>query len=134
MRFTRDVSRDVVELEFTDCVLCTPESVGRWHRELIAGLSRWGHKVDLLINLDGLTVNPTASRSFGELRQRALERYTRVSFRYGGCRSTQTSIYTSAVIHRADANVYTGREEALAALFAWRLKNDVPDTRLAAKA
>ncbi|HLM73406.1 MAG TPA: hypothetical protein VK459_11960, partial [Polyangiaceae bacterium] len=104
--------RDVI-LENDDDVLC-------WRREVERRFQRYGRPVDLIINLEGLIVKPSAARSFGAHRAEVLAENTRVSYRFNGNPQTRTSIYTSAVIHGADANIYESRDEALKALLAHR--------------
>lgn len=120
MSFAHDPLHDVVTATFTDCVLTTPADVARWRREVEQELGRFGKKIDLLINLDGLVVKPGASRSFGRERREVLAKYTIRSFRYGGDTQSRTSIFTSAVIDGAAANVYESRDQALAALLETR--------------
>ena len=118
MTFTQDTEHDVVTATFTDVVLNTPADVSRWRREVEHLLGRYGKKVDLLVNLDGLVVKPGASRSFGRERSDVLAKYTTRSFRYGGDAQSRTSIFTSSVIDGAAANVYDSRDAALALIEA----------------
>jgi hypothetical protein len=120
MRFIYDEALDVVEAFFEGWELKTAEDVVAWRREVEKELGRFGRKVDLLINLDGLVVRPRVSKFFGEERAEVLARYTTRSFRYGGDPWTRTAVFTSAVRWGADANVYPSREAAVAALLAAR--------------
>jgi hypothetical protein len=122
VRFLYDVDLDAVHASFANCVLADGRDVEQWEREVSRRLASFGRKVDLLIDLTGLMVKPSASAAFGEARTRTLERYTLRSFRYGADRSTRTSVFTSAAIHGAAANVYPTREAAVAALIAARAK------------
>jgi hypothetical protein len=127
--FTYDAANDVVESSFRDVILETDEDVLCWRREVEKRLQRYGRPVDLLIDLEGLIVKPSAARSFGAHRAEVLAEHTRVSFRWNGNHQTRTSIYTSSVIHGADANIYDSREEALKALLAHREAGTLPSSR-----
>lgn len=120
MSFTYDPANDVVDAAFRDVILETEEDVLCWRREVERRFQRYGRPVDLIIDLEGLIVKPSAARSFGAHRAEVLAEHTRVSYRFNGNLQTRTSIYTSAVIHGADANVYESRDEALKALIANR--------------
>lgn len=120
MRFVFDEALDLVEASFDACELRTETDVLAWRAEVERELGRFGRKVDLLINLDGLIVRPTASRAFGEQRSQVLGRFAKRSFRYGGDRLTRTTVFTSSVLVGADANVHPSREAALAALLEAR--------------
>lgn len=97
-----------------------------WRSEVEKRFQRYGRPVDLIINLDGLVVRPSAARAFGAARSEVLAEYTRCSFRYNGNAQTRTSIYTSAVLLGADANLHDSREEALKALLAFRQSGEWP--------
>lgn len=116
MRFEVHKDLDVVEATFHGCELKTPGDVAKWRSDVERELARFGKKVDLLINLDGLVVRPGAARLFGEYRSDVLSRFTRRSFRYGGDSPTRTSVFTSSVLTGAQANVHPTRAQALAAL------------------
>jgi hypothetical protein len=120
MSFTYDAVHDVVDSAFRDVILETEEDVLCWRREVEKRFARFGRPVDLIIDLEGLIVKPSAARAFGAHRAEVLAANTRVSYRFNGNLQTRTSIYTSAVIHGADANIYESREEALRALLANR--------------
>jgi hypothetical protein len=127
--FTYDAVNDIVDAAFRDVVLETDDDVLCWRREVERRFQRYGRPVDLIINLDGLIVKPTAARSFGAHRAEVLAENTRVSYRFNGNPQTRTSIYTSAVIHGADANIYESRDEALKALLANRETGAAPPAR-----
>lgn len=114
--FEHDREFDVIEAFFENYELVSEADVLRWRQEVERGLARFGRKVDLLICLNGLIVRPAASRFFGEHRSQVLAQHTRRSFRYGGDGATRTTVFTSSVLHNADANVYPTREAALQAL------------------
>lgn len=118
--FEHDRALDVVEALFESYELASEADVLRWRQEVERGLGRFGRKVDLLIRLDGLIVRPAASRFFGEHRSQVLAKHTHQSFRYGGDGATRTTVFTSSVLHGADANVYPTREAALDALLKAR--------------
>jgi len=122
MRFVFFEEQDVVEALFDHCEIKTLDDVLAWRASVERELGRFGKKVDLLINLDGLVVRPAAARVFGEHRSQVLARFTNRSFRYGGDNATRTSVFTSAVFTGADANVYPSRDAALAALLDARAK------------
>jgi len=116
IRFRFLPEEQAVLAEFENVELQTPADASRWAKEVAVRLAAFGHKVDLLIDLDGLRVKPAASREFGRQRADVLARHTRRSFRFGGDRSTLTSVHTSAVLENAAANVYASFEEARDAL------------------
>lgn len=114
---------DAVLAEFDGVDLNTPEDVHRWAREVDTKLRGFGRKVDLIINLDGLRVKPAASREFGKCRAEVLATHSKSSYRFGGDRSTLTSVHTSAVLQQAAANVYGSFEDARTALHRARAMN-----------
>ncbi len=117
MRFVLlDEKRGIVEALFTGFELRTEADVARWKAGVERELARFGRKVMLLINLDGLSVRPGASKAFGLHRAQVLERFAVHSFRYGGDGSTKTTVFTTAVLSGAEANHYPTREAALEAL------------------
>lgn len=116
IRFRYLPEDDAVLAEFENVELHTPADAQRWAREVDLRLSSFGRKVDLLINLDGLRVKPPASRDFGRQRAIVLAKHSRVSYRFGGDRSTLTSVLTTSVLEHTAANVYGSFEEARAAL------------------
>lgn len=118
---------DLVDASFRDVILETDEDVLCWRREVEKRFQRYGRPVDLIIDLEGLIVKPSAARSFGAHRAEVLAENTRVSYRFNGNPQTRTSIYTSAVIHGADANIYESREEALKALLSNREAGTIPN-------
>lgn len=120
MSFVYDPVHDVVDAAFKDVILETEEDVLCWRHEVEKRFQRYGRPVDLIIDLEGLIVKPSAARAFGAHRAEVLAENTKISYRFNGNPQTRTSIYTSAVIHGADANVYESREEALKALIANR--------------
>ncbi|NUQ76718.1 MAG: hypothetical protein HUU21_24545, partial [Polyangiaceae bacterium] len=124
--FTYDADNDIVDAAFRDVILENDDDVLCWRREVERRFQRYGRPVDLIINLDGLIVKPSAARTFGAHRAEVLSEHTRVSFRFNGNPQTRTSIYTSAVIHGADANIYESREDALKALLAHRAAGVLP--------
>lgn len=123
MRFTRIQTGGVpplVEAKFRDVYLRDPEDVDEWARRVDIELQRFGGKVDLLIDLEGLHVHPGASRHFGFVRANVLAKHARRSVRYGPDRWTATSVNTSRVLNGADANIHESREAALEALLEAR--------------
>lgn len=121
--FTHDAAHDIVTARFVSCVLATPGDVLRWRRDVEAHFERYGRKVDLLIDLEGLVVKPSAARSFGTARREVLAKFTNRSFRYNGDSATRTTIFTSSVIDGADANIYASRQEAIEALLEDRKRH-----------
>jgi hypothetical protein len=121
IRFRYLPEDDAVLAEFENVELLTPADAQRWAREVDLRLASFGRKVDLIINLDGLRVKPGASRDFGKRRAEVLGRHSQSSYRFGGDRSTLTSVLTSSVLEHAPANVYGSFEEARAALRRDRL-------------
>ncbi len=116
MRFDHLKELDIVEATFAGCELKSTADVVKWRAQVERELGRFGKKVDLLIDLDGLVVRPAAARLFGEYRSDVLSRFTRRSYRYGGDSATRTSVFTSSVLTGAQANVHATRQLALAAL------------------
>lgn len=120
IEFHHDVVHDVVTAHFENCVLESAEDAQRWQSEVEESLERFGRKVDLLINLDGLIVRFAAGRAFGKARAEVLAKYSIHSFRYGGDATTRTFINTSGMITGAEVNAFPSREDALAALLETR--------------
>lgn len=130
MRFRYLKEDDAVLAEFENVELVTPADAQKWAREVDLRLASFGKKVDLLINLDGLKVRPGASREFGKLRAKVLAKHSNQSYRFGGDRSTLTSVHTSAVLEQTAANVYGSFEEARTALKRDRVEGPGPMRRL----
>lgn len=120
IEFHHDVVNDVVTAYFENCILETAEDAVRWQSEVEESLARFGRKVDLLINLDGLNVRFAAGRAFGKARAEVLAKFAIHSFRYGGDATTRTFVSTSGMITGAEVNAYQTREDALAALLETR--------------
>jgi hypothetical protein len=114
--FTYDALNDCVVAEFDEVILKDEADVGRWSTDVRAKLATFGRKVYLLIDLTGLIVKPGAAAPFGRERALILAQFTVHSYRYGGATSTKTAIFTSAVLHGADANVYLSRQKATEAM------------------
>jgi hypothetical protein len=106
----------VVEALFSGFELRTEADVLRWKTSVERELARFGRRVTLLINLDGLSVRPAAAKAFGAHRAQVLERFALRSFRYGGDGTTKTTVFTTSVLSGAEANIHPSREEALPAL------------------
>jgi len=120
IEFHHDVMNDVVTAHFENCVLDSADDALRWQSEVEESLARFGRKVDLLINLDGLIVRFAAGRAFGKARAEVLAKYSVHSFRYGGDATTRTFVNTSGMITGAEVNAYQSRDEALSALLELR--------------
>lgn len=123
MRFTivpTPESPKIVEARFRAVVLHDAADVDEWGRRADIELARFGEKVDLLIDLEGLRVHPAASRRFGEVRARILAAHAHHSARYGPDAWTATSVNTSRVLHGAESNIHASRDAALAWLKAER--------------
>jgi hypothetical protein len=116
MSFTYQAAHDVVLARFDGVELTTSIDAARWAAEVDEKLGAFGRKVTLIIDLTGLVVRPTAAAEFGRLRAEVLAKHSTTSYRFGGDRATVTSVYTSAVIHHADANHFASYEAALAAV------------------
>ena len=110
----------IIEAKFRGVVLHNAADVAEWASRVGKELSRFHEKVDLLIDLDGLKVLPSASRAFGEARARVLATYARHSARFGPDAWTATSVNTSRVLHGAEANIQPSRDAALAVLVELR--------------
>jgi len=124
MRFTLvplvSPGRKIVEARFRDVLLSDASDADEWARRVSLELGRFGDTIDLLIDLEGLRVRPAASRRFGEVRTKILATHARHSVRFGPDTWTATSVNTSRVLHGAEANIFTTRDEALAALLDMR--------------
>jgi hypothetical protein len=114
--FAYQAAHDVVLARFEGVELNSSMDAARWAAEVDEKLAVFGRKVTLIIDLGGLVVRPTAAAEFGRLRAEVLAKHSTVSYRFGGDRATVTSVYTSAVIHHADANHYVSYEAALGAV------------------
>ena len=75
-----------------------------------------------LESLDGQPLPAFEAGAHVDVRVRSdlLRQYSLSSFRYGGDDSTRTSVFTSAVLHSAQANVYPSKDQAVAALLKSR--------------
>ena len=129
IRLTYEAEHDYVHAAFVNVVLHDEDDVERWRHDISARLATFGRQVDLIIDLTGLVVRPRAASLFGRLRGGVLKQYALHSFRYGGDGDTRTSIFTSSVLHKADANVHPTREKAVAALLAQRAAERPPAER-----
>lgn len=123
MRFVLDEQYDIVEAFFEAYELRSAADVLAWRAKVERELGRFGHKVDLLINLDGLVVRPAAAKLYGEHRSQLLALFANRSFRYGGDNATRTTVFTTSVFTGAEANVFPSRREALEALLDDRRKS-----------
>jgi hypothetical protein len=110
----------IIEARFRGVVLHDPSEVTEWARRVSLELARFHERIDLLIDLEGLKVNPSASRAFGEARTRVLSTYARHSARFGPDAWTATSVNTSRVLLGAEANIQPSRDAALALLIELR--------------
>lgn len=54
--FTYDADNDIVDAAFRDVILENDDDVLCWRREVERRFQRYGRPVDLIINLDGLTI------------------------------------------------------------------------------
>lgn len=120
MSFEYDAQHDIVHARFTRCLLVSAADVERWKAEVAEHLARFGRKVDLLLDLDGLEVTFTAGRLFGQARRELLERYTQRASGYGGDEMTRMFLSTSGVLHGRPVPQLDSREAALDALLADR--------------
>jgi hypothetical protein len=119
MRFVvLDEKEGIVETLFNGFEMRSEADVIRWRTAVERELGKFGRRLMLLINLDGLVVRPAAAKAFGQHRAEVLERFSIHSFRYGGDGATKTTVFTTAVLAGAEANVYPTREAAFAALKA----------------
>lgn len=117
-----DAPPPIVEARFRNVLLHEVSDVEEWAKRVSAELARFKGKVDLLIDLADLHVQPSTSRAFGAARAQVLATYSRYSVRYNADRWTEMSVNTSRVIHGAEANLLANREAALAALLEIRAK------------
>jgi hypothetical protein len=108
---------DAVVVRYGGVVLEDEADAVEWHARVGAEFRRLGKSpVDVLIDLDGLSVKPSASRLYGVHRLAIIKQFCRRTFRFGGSAVTRTSVFTSSVIERIDANVLGSYEDALRAL------------------
>lgn len=114
--FTYQAAHDVVLARFEGVELNSSADAARWAVEVDEKLRVFGRKVTLVIDLTGLVVRPTAAAEFGRLRAEVLAKHSTSSYRFGGDRATVTSVYTSSVIHHADANHYASYDAAIGAV------------------
>lgn len=119
---TYDAAHDVATAVFRHVTLHNAADVRRWRQGVEREFERIGKKVDLLIDLDGLVVRPAAARAFGQTRAEVLAKHTNTSVRFGGDAQTRATIFTSAVLDGAAANVHETRDAALRALLDDRKK------------
>ena len=114
--FTYLHDHDAVLASFIGVELATLADVVRWVREVDIRMGTFGRKFDLLIDLTGLVVKPSAAAEFGRRRAEVLSKHTLSSFRFGGDRPTVTSVYTSSVLYKAAANHHATLDDAILAL------------------
>lgn len=107
---------DIVEATFDAVHLEDRSDVAEWERRVRALFETYGRKVDLLIDLGGLSVKPSISRAFGRARAAVLSDFALRSFRFGADAWTATSVSLTAVLDGADDNLFRSRDDALAAL------------------
>jgi hypothetical protein len=84
-----DAPHDVVHARFSKCLLVSATDVEQWRQDVEQELARFGRKVDLVLDLDGLEVSFTAGRFFRQARQELLERYALRVCSFGGDAMTQ---------------------------------------------
>jgi hypothetical protein len=109
-------------LVYRDVVLETPEDVRAWSRDLEGRMLHEPGKVDVIIDLEGLTVKPAVVKLYDEQRIELLGRRTRHAYRYSGNPLIRTKILTSATLAGQSANVFETFEQALDALKADRAR------------
>ncbi|WP_394847822.1 hypothetical protein LZC95_10210 [Pendulispora brunnea] len=108
---------DFVLTTYDDVILRDQRDATRWRREVSAQFRQIGRvPVDVIIDLRGLVVKPSGARAYGENRAIIIKEFCRRTYRFGGDLNTRTSVYTSAVLNGAQANVYPTYDDALRAL------------------
>jgi hypothetical protein len=116
---TQNRALNFYHLVYRDVVLETAEEVQAWGRDLGSRIVEGG-RVDLIINLGGLTVKPAFLKLYDDIRQDLIARRVRRVYRYGGTPAVRTKLITSATLHGQAPNVFATYEEALRALEADR--------------
>ena len=115
---------DFVLTSYTDVILRDEKDAARWRREVSAQFRKIGKKpVDVIIDLRCLIVKPSAGAADGAQRAIIIEEFCRRTYRFGGDLATRTSVYTSAVLHGAHANVYATYDDAVRALLHDRARD-----------
>jgi hypothetical protein len=116
IRHRYDKTGDFMHVEFKDVVLATPADVDRWRAEVEEFYKPIGRKLNVLINLDGLALKPSAASAFARARAYINGKYHVRVYRYSGNVQTRTTLLTGAVHEKADVDVYASYDEALSAL------------------
>jgi len=119
---------DFVLTSYVDVVLRDSRDAIRWRRDVSAQFRQIGKiPVDVIIDLRGLVVKPSGGRAYGEQRALIIQEFCKQTYRFGGDLPTRTSVYTSAVLHGAQANVYATYQDALRALLQDRARETSAD-------
>jgi len=119
---------DFVLTSYVDVVLQDARDGFRWRREVSAQFRQIDRiPVDVIIDLRGLFVKPSAGTAYGENRAIIIERFCRRTYRFGGDLPTRTSVYTTAVLQGAHANVFATYDDALRALLQDRVRDLADD-------
>jgi hypothetical protein len=123
-RYEREL--DVVTLAYANLVIETAEDVAWFEEQCEAFWRRFHHsdqpgsRKDLVVDMNGIVVKPTAASAWNEARARLAQKYLAKTYRFGGERRTVTAVHLGQVLQRTDGTIYGSREEALAALMADR--------------
>ncbi|MEM9193528.1 MAG: hypothetical protein AAGF12_30415, partial [Myxococcota bacterium] len=115
---------DVVELCFSGVFLVDPEDVDFWAEKVRQQLAYLARPVEVLLDLGGFRVKPSAAQRFGEVRASLWHDLALATYRFGADGWTATAVRTSSVLHSAEDNLFPSREEALAALLRDREQRD----------
>ncbi len=118
LELNHDPQLDVWTLRHFDVAIRTHADIDTWRELLRAELGKLGGKrVDLLISLDGFTLDPSLAEAYGRVAKEVASQHTRTLIRYGSeADMTTTAIRLGAVLSRFPSNIFPDRRHALSAL------------------
>ncbi|HEY4103033.1 MAG TPA: hypothetical protein VGM44_04045 [Polyangiaceae bacterium] len=121
IKFRYLAAHDVL-LIHVDWPIETLEDIADWTRAFQDYFARQdqGRKMDMIIELSKFSVATRVRAAFGEARAKVLKAYAGRSYRVNLDASARVAMYTSRVLHGAEANDFPTIDDALAQLKADR--------------
>lgn len=113
-----DKTADVWTLFHEQCEVDSAEAVRTWRTQLVAALeARAEGRIPLLIDLNGLSIDPSIADEYGQTAKAVASEYASVVARYGRPAGlTLSTIRLQSVIKGHAANLHKDRQSALAAV------------------
>ena len=107
-----------------ECEIDSPEAVEKWRSQLVTEFKiRTKKKIPLLIDMKGLSIDPSIAKEYGEMAQALAREYTSEVVRYGRpVGFTLSTIRVQSLIQGHAANVHPDRRSALEAMAKLRAK------------